>query len=81
MQMSLPEKNFRSGQVVRYENVQQTEDAAAAFNRAARAEPKAYSFRGQPIRAQPDFTYTVSFHRAIFDSRPQDFAEVGRCFR
>lgn len=76
--MSVPEKNHRSGQVVYYENVQQTEDAAAAFKAAATADPKTYTFRGQPVRAQPDFTYTVSFHKAIFDSRRADFVEVGR---
>ena len=63
---------------MQYENVQQTEEAAAAFKRAAKAEPTVYSFNGQPVRAQPDFTYTVSFHIAIFRSREADFAEVAR---
>lgn len=78
LQMSVPEKNHRSGLVVYYENVQQTEDAAVAFRSAAAANPETYSFNGQPIRAQPDFTYTLSFHKAIFDSRQADFAEVAR---
>lgn len=78
LQTTIPEKNYRSGQVVHYENVQQTEEAAAAFKRAAEADPVTYSFNGQPVRAQPDFTYTVSFHIAIFRSRQADFAEVGR---
>ena len=75
-QVSLPNQKHRSGFIVHYENVAQTKAAAAFFRAQAVADPDNYSYMGQPVRALPDFTYTVSFHRAIFDSRSSEYADV-----
>jgi len=74
--LSMPNINFRSGFVVHYENVAQTKLAAAHFRTQAGMQPDDYSHMGQPVRAQPDYTYTVSFHRAIYDSRQAEYAAV-----
>ena len=74
--LSMPNINFRSGFVVHYENVAQTKLAAAHFRTQAGMQPDDYSHMGQPMRAQPDYTYTVSFHRAIYDSRQAEYAAV-----
>jgi hypothetical protein len=74
--LSMPNKNFRSGFVVHYENVAQTKLAAAHFRTQAAVHPDGYTYMGQPVRAQPDYTYTVSFHRAIYDSRQAEYAAV-----
>ena len=74
--LSIPNKNFRSGFVVHYENVAQTKLAAAHFRAQAAMHPDDYIHMGQPVRAQPDYTYTVSFHRAIYDSRQAEYAAV-----
>ena len=75
-QISIPNTKHRSGLVVHYENVAQTKAAAAFFRNQAAADPAAYSYMEQPVRAVPDFTYTVSFHRAIFDSRKAEYEAV-----
>lgn len=75
-QLSLPAQKHRSGLIVHYENVAQTKAAAAFFRTHATAYPAAYSYMDQPVRALPDFTYTVSFHRAIFDSRAAEYEAV-----
>ena len=75
-QISIPNQKHRSGVIVHYENVAQTKAAAAFFRNQAAADPAAYSYMDQPVRALPDFTYTVSFHRAIFESRKGEYEAV-----
>lgn len=75
-QLSIPNKEHRSGFIVHYENVAQTKLAAAHFKAQAAMHPDCYSYMGQPVRAQPDYTYTVSFHRAIYYSRQPEYEAV-----
>ena len=74
--ISLPAQKNRSGFMVHYDSVAQTKAAAAHFKEQAGNNPADYCHLDQPVRALPDFTYTVSFHRAIFDSRKQEYEEV-----
>ena len=74
--LSLPSQKHRSGWIVHYENVAQTKAAAVFFKAQAVADPAAHTHLDQPVRAMPDFTYTVSFHRAIFDSRLVEYENV-----
>lgn len=75
-QADLPSQKHRSGKIIHYGSLHETTDAARQFQTSAAADPDAYSYLSQPVRPRPEFTCTVSFHKALFDSRPADFQAV-----